>query len=695
MPSARGSANVADSRRFPVGRQLRPIATALLACGLATPGFAAVEEIVVTASRVEQELSEVPLAVSVVGRDEIQHRQLLALDESLLRVPGLYFSNRYNYSRDLRIAIRGFGARANFGVRGIEVNVDGIPSTAADGQTSLDDLDLASVERVEVIRGPASALYGAAAGGVINIFTEEPPETPFAEARVGFGNYGFERHTLKAGGQYGNLGVFLNGSYMNYQGYRDHSRVEHGTVNAKLRYEFPDESRGLLIVRAADSPIADDSGGLTAAEVAADRRQARLRNVELDAGEAVKEQKLAFAWEKDWDDHALRLRSYFNWRDFDAKLPLTPALGNGVVHFDRFFAGGGFQYSNATPLFGLESRVTIGLDVDGMTDDRQRWLNVNGTRGALGFDQDEIARNVGVFLQHELALTERLRVQSGVRYDHVRYEVEDRFLANGDQSAQLKFDEVSPFVGVSVDAAEWLTLYANYATSFETPTFTELANPADNGTLGGFANVAAQRANGFEIGAKALLAERVRVELAFYDMEVEDEVTTVTNVAGRAFFNNADTDRRGVELGVAAELLPGLTLAGAYTFTDLEFETFVSNPAAEGRTLPGVPRHSGYAELAYAHDSGFFAKWDWSHIGALFADNLNATRIAAYDVSSLVVGWDVPFGSWTVTPSFGVNNLFDERYHQEIRIEDSTQRYFEPAPNLNYYGGVRVRFEFE
>jgi iron complex outermembrane receptor protein len=673
--------------------RLRCVALAL-ALAQTSGARAEVEEIVVTASRVEQELTEIPLAVSVVDRDAIQRRQMLSLDESLLRVPGLYFSNRYNYSRDLRIAIRGFGARANFGVRGLEVSVDGIPSTAADGQTALDDLDLASIDRVEVVRGPASALYGASAGGVISIFTESGPETPFVEAGVSFGNYGFERHTLKAGGQAGQLGYLINASYLNYQGYRAHSRVEHGTLSGKLRYEFADGSVGELIVRAADSPTADDAGGLLLAEAQADRRQARLRNVQLDAGEAVKEQKLGLTWQKDWDEHALRLRSYANWRDFDAKLPLLPALGTGIVHFDRVFAGGGAQYSNATPLFGLGSRVTVGVDVEAMTDDRQRWPNVNGSPGALAFDQEEIAHNVGIYLQHELALGERLRVQSGVRYDHIRYEVQDHFGANGDQSAELKFDEVSPFVGVSFDALDALTLYANYATSFETPTFTEFANPADSGSAGGFANVAAQRGQGFELGAKGVVADRVRYELTYYSTEVEDEVTTITNVAGRAFFNNADTDRRGVELGLGAELATGLVLSAAYTYSDLEFERFPSVPLAEGRRLPGVPKHAAYVELAYAHESGFFAKWDWSRVGALFADNQNTTRIAAYDLSSLVFGWDIPVSEWTLTPSFGVNNLFDERYHQEIRIEDSTSRYYEPAPARNYYGGLRVRVEF-
>ena len=673
----------------------RTHALVLIALGALCGQAAALEEITVKATRVSRDPLTIPMAVSTIDREDIQRRQMLGLDESMSRVPGMFFSNRYNFSRDLRISIRGFGSRANFGVRGLKVYVDGIPSTAADGQTSLDDLDLSNVDRVEVIRGPSSALYGASAGGVINIYTQDGTAQPFAEAGVMQGEYDFGRYQFKTGGEVGRLNYFVNGSYMDYDGFRDNSRVEHGVVNSKLRYTFNDGSVGQFIVRAADSPQADDSGGLTAAEVAADRRQARARNVQLEAGESVKEQKVAWSWDKSFDVHQLTLRNYYNWRDFDAKLPLTPALGTGIVHFDRFFFGGGGQYSNSTAVFGHGNRVTLGVDVDSMTDDRQRFNNLNGDRGPLAFDQDEIADTVGVFLQNEFALTEQVNLQAGLRYDHIKYEVDDRFSANGDQSAEIKFNEINPMFGIAYSPLTALNVYANYATSFETPTFTELADPAENGTLGGFANVAAQRAEGWEIGLKGILQERVRYDFAYYNTVVEDEVTTVTNIAGRAFFNNADTDRQGVEISVLAELLEGLELTTTYTYTDLEFDRFVSNAAAEGRTLPGVPRHYAYVELAYTHSSGAWVKWDLAHVGSLYADNVNAVKIGSYEVSSLVFGRDFRFGKVTLSPNVGINNLFDEKYNQDIRIEDSTRRYYDPAPDFNVFGGIRLRYDFD
>lgn len=652
----------------------------------------AIEETVVTATRVERNSLSIPFAISTVSGDDVQRRQLLGLDESMARVPGVYITNRYNYSRDLRISIRGFGARSNFGVRGIKVFVDGIPSTAPDGQTALDGLDLANVSRIEVIRGPAAALYGASAGGVINIFTEDGPAIPFAEVGVARGSYDFGRYQFKAGGENGRFNYFINGSYLDYDGFRRNSDIEHGTLNGKFRYTFSDGSVGQLIVRAADAPTELDAGGLDAAMVAADRGGTRAQNIQFDAGEEVDDQRVAWSWDKVFGVHSFSLRNYYNWRDFYARLPFA---AGGTTTFERFFYGGGGQYSNASALGSFANRVTLGVDVDHMTDDRRRFDNLNGQQGSLGFEQDEEADTVGVYVQEEFALHEQVDLQAGLRYDHVKLAIDDRFLANGDQSAALEFNEINWMVGAVWGPMEALNVYANYATAFETPTFTELANPAQAGTLGGFANVAAQRTRGYELGLKGIVLKRLRYDIAYYDMRVEDEVTTVANVNGRAFFNNADTDRNGVELGLVADLVPGLAATLAYTYTDLEFVRFPSTVAAEGNTLPGVPRHYTYVELDYRHPAGLFVKWDWAFAGGVYADNLNLTRVDSYDVSTVVAGYDYRIGRFTLSPSFGVNNLFNDKYNTDIRIEDTFSRYFEPAPGRNIFGIFRVRYDFD
>ena len=364
------------------------------ACGAAASEPAddaslAMEELVVSATRTIRAVREVPAAVSVVGREDIQlGRQQLGLDEALGRVPGLFAQNRYNFAQDLRLSIRGFGARANFGIRGLKLIADGIPGTTADGQSGVDDVDLSSLDRIEVIRGPSSSLYGASSGGVINLMTLDGPERPFVEAGVTLGEYDQQRYQLKAGGQTGRLNYLASASHLAYDGYREHARVKSTIFNSKLRYEIDSDSDLTLIVNLVDSPTADDSGGITQAQVEDDPRQAQPRNVSSNAGESLDQQKLGIIYDRALDDrNEITLRNYYVWRDFQAFLPIGTHIpfvaDDGVVEFDRFFWGGGIQWRFADSLFGRPFQMSAGLDADIQEDDRQRYLNEAGVKGDL------------------------------------------------------------------------------------------------------------------------------------------------------------------------------------------------------------------------------------------------------------------------------------------------------------------------
>jgi iron complex outermembrane receptor protein len=165
-----------------------------------------IEELTVTATRAPKEITRVPAAVSSLGKSTIQlGRQQLSLAESLQRVPGVFLQNRTNFAQDLRISIRGFGARSSFGIRGIRLVVDGIPATLPDGQAQVDNIDLGASKRIDVLRGPSSSLYGPASGGVILIESETGPEDPFLSARVAAGSYGNQKVQAKSGGLMGAL----------------------------------------------------------------------------------------------------------------------------------------------------------------------------------------------------------------------------------------------------------------------------------------------------------------------------------------------------------------------------------------------------------------------------------------------------------------------------------------------------------
>ena len=660
----------------------------------APPPTIRLEPVTVTSRRIEEDADRVPAAVTVVERDDIrQGRPQVGLDESLARVPGLFVQNPDNFAQDLRISSRGFGARANFGIRGIRMYVDGIPITLPDGQTTVDSVDIGAMERIEVMRGPSSSLYGPSSGGVIQILTQDGPEQPFVEGRVSVGEFSLEKYQLRAGGQARALNYFLNLSYLDFDGYRDHSETRTGMLNAKLRYDIDETSDVSLIFNATDSPKADDPGALTRAEERRDRRQASARNLLFDAGEELDQQRLGLVYNKSFGEHhALTVRNYYVWRDFGNRLPF---LSGGSVDLERFFLGGGLQYAYTGEVVDRVLRLVLGFDADAQLDDRRRFDKLYGERGRLSLAQDEDVTAYGAYLQGQLELGWELLLTAGVRLDRVKFDVDDGFLADGDDSGSRTFDEASPSLGLVWSPLAWLNLYGSFSTSFETPTTTEFANP----TGGGFnPDLTSATAMNFELGAKGLLPGRLRYELAVFRVKVDDELVPfeLPGQSGRSFFRNAgESTRDGVELGLSVEPLPGLLGSLSYTWSDFRYDRY-STPGGvfDGNRIPGVPSHRLFLEAAYRHTSGFYAMWDVQFVDGFYADDANTVRTNDYWVSNIRIGHRFRFGNVEIEPFAGVKNLFDNRYDANVRINAFGGRYFEPAPDRNFHGGLRLRYDF-
>ena len=655
------------------------------------------DEIIVNATRMEKRINQVPAAISAISKRDIQlGRQQVGLDESLAAVPGLFMQDRYNFAQDLRIAIRGFGARSNFGIRGIKIIVDGIPESLPDGQGQSDGIDLGSVEQIEVIRGPSSSLYGNASGGVINITSERGPVEPFLEARLSGGEYGFQKFQIKAGGNSGRLNYLVNLSDMKFDGYREHSETENTLLNARFVFAIDDQSEFGVVFNATDQPIANDPGGIDLIQAESAPTTARQQNLDFDAGETLDQQRVGLSYKRSYGEHhEIRLRNYYVRRDFANRLPFT---GGGAVAFDRSFVGGGASYSYGAELWGKPNRFIIGADVDRQDDDRQRFDNNSGVLGAPTLDQNELVNSIGIFAQNEITLNDRLALTVGVRYDEVEFEVEDRFLADGDDSGKRSLSEVSPMIGISYSAFDSASIYGTISTAFETPTTTELANP--NGTGGFNPTVDPQLATNYEVGVRGTIAERHSYELSLFSIDVEDELIPfeLASQPGRDFFSNAGKSKReGAEVSFISQPLDSLRFSIAYTYSNFEFVQFLDDNGNDfsGNALPGIPDNLFRAEIAYTHTSGFYSTVDVLNVGDFFVNNANSTINESYRVVNLRAGLDdLEFGRWVLSPFVGINNLTDEAYSANIRINAFGGRYFEPAPDRHWYGGVAIRYNF-
>lgn len=652
--------------------------------------------VVVTATRNETPLTEVPASVSVVDEGDIQlGQQTIGLDESLNRVPGVFIQNSFNFAQDQRLSIRGFGTRSAFGVRELKVMVDGLPETSPDGQTEFDNVDLGAVRRIEVLRGPASSLYGNASGGVLNITTEDGPARPFSEIRTIGGSYGLLKTQAKIGGQVGKLNFFFNTSYFYLDGYRDNSRAKAVVFTGKVRYAINANSDLTTILNFTDSPLAQDPGALITAEIKRNRRQARALNVTLDNGESVTQGKLGFVYRNEFaPGHEITVTQYTMFRQFGAKLPVLPSAGGGVVVFDRFGIGGGVKYSWDANFGGFRNRFMVGVDTQYQIDNRRRFNNNNGKSGNLRFHQDEEVQSVGPFIRNEFYLTENLILSAGLRYDNIRFTVSDYFLRDGNQSGTRTFDQISPMGGILYNPLPWLTLYANVSTAFQVPTTTEFANPNEIGGLN--PDIDPQKAINYEVGTRGTLWNRLRYEGSFFWITLDDELVQFQGASGRTFFRNAGrSTRRGIETSFQLPITDELGWTFSYTYLDAQYDRYtIQSGRLDGNDEPGIAPHQLFTELFYTHKSGLYGAVNALFVDRYYADDTNLNHNSSYTVINARIGYELQLGRGRISPFVGFNNMGGEHYNGLVRLNAVGRRFFEPSPSFNVYGGVAIAYEF-
>ncbi|PRP68143.1 TonB-dependent receptor family protein [Nonlabens agnitus] len=617
-----------------------------------------------------------------------QRLQQLSFNEYLEGIPGLFILSPNNFSQDLRISLRGFGARSAFGIRGIKIVVDGIPETTPDGQGQLDNLTLGIIDELQVLRGPASLLYGNASGGVINIKTIREIDSSFVQAGSTIGNYNMFKWDLLSGVKHNNGATIISLSRTTTDGYREHAAFETNQLNIRSSFNLKGSSSLDFQLNYTDSPVALDAGGLTIEEVNLDRRQARTQNVEFDSREQVRQLKTGVSFSKSWNQIGFQSYGFYSYRDFDNNLPFE---SGGQVELYRNYYGQGSYLTYETLGKNSTNKIQLGYALAFQADQRQRFDNLNGVRGSSDFNQLESFNSYGFYLIDNLEFS-NWNLQGGLRYDINTLKAEDRTVAANNSKQNL--NSWSGSLGVTYELPNSNYLYGNVSTSFETPALTELSsNP--NGATGFNENLDPQRAINYEVGFKNS-ASKLRWNAALFYIRTSDDLVPfeIAQFPNRTFYRNAgSTNRYGLELSGEMLLLQSVTLNGSYTFSQFEYDEYtLDQNDLSGNLLPGIPKHTAALGLTYQATNQLTIQWNNTYRGSLFADDANATQVEDAIISNINLGYPIEFNGVNLTLRTGVNNLFDTQYFDNIRINAFGNRYYEPAPGINFYTGLNLRF---
>ncbi|ELH1811607.1 TonB-dependent receptor [Salmonella enterica] len=669
------------------------------------------QTMIVTATPQTVSELDTPAAVSVIeGEDMRLATPRVNLSETLTSVPGLQVQNRQNYAQDLQISIRGFGSRSAFGVRGIRLYVDGIPATMPDGQGQISNIDINSIQDVEVLRGPFSALYGNASGGVINVTTETG-----IEASSYYGSYGSWRYGLKATGamgdgtQPGDVDYTVSTTRFTTHGYRDHSGARKNLANAKLGVRLDDVSKLSLIFNSVDIK-ADDPGGLTESEWKADPQQAP-RAEQYNTRKTIKQTQAGLRYERQLsaqDDISVMAyageRETTQYQSIPLVAQLKPAQAGGVITLQRHYQGIDSRWTHRGEL-GVPVTFTGGLNYENMSENRKGYNNFRlnngppefGHKGDLRRDERNLMWNVDPYLQTQWQLTQKLSLDAGVRYSSVWFDSNDHYIApgNGDDSGDASYHHWLPAGSLKYALTDAWNLYLAAGRGFETPTINELSYRAD-GQSGFNFDLKPSTNDTVEVGSKTRIGNGL-LTAALFQTDTDDEIVVASSMGGRTTYKNAGkTRRQGAELALDQRFAGDWRVKASWTWLDATYRSNVcQGQNCDGNRMPGIARNMGFASLGFIPDEGWYAGTDVRYMGDIMANDENTAKAPSYTVVGLNTGYKFNYSQLTVDIFGRVDNLFDKEYIGSVIVNESNGRYYEPAPGRNYGVGINLAWQFE
>jgi iron complex outermembrane receptor protein len=670
----------------------------------------ALDEAVVTATRTERASAEVPAGVTAVTKEDIKNIRMFGMKEALEGISGVQ-SETKNGGYDSRLIIRGAGLKARYGVREIMVLLDGVPITDPDGLSRFDFIDTQLVERIDVLKGPNSTLYGAnAAGGVVNIITRNPFEETTG-GRIGYGSENTRMYNAMYGNKFGNTSFSISGSRRSTDSWRKWNKFDSNQATVKVGTVLDEKTTVEAAVNYSEANI-QLPGTLTAQQFEQDISQL-TEDPFRNSGRYSHAFFSSISMKKEMGGIELKPTLYF--QKWDHYHPVTGFINDGGANI----FGVDVQTDIKHSLAGANALFTAGISgqLDDMDGKKYAYGDYQGSdghsagsieytlsdaRGELSEIDDDTTTKVGVYIQESVRPSERWVVDLGVRYDRVNFDLNEQTFLDFSYSSytyssseslfvkDMSFDAVSPRFGAVYKLADAYHVYGNVSSGFQTPQTSELATNAD---------LKPSRTYNYETGLKGRYAGGHSFNLALFYIDVRDDIVQSIGEGNVSTYSNAGkTRKKGVEFDGRVQAAEGLFLGGTYTYSDFRFAEFME-PVRQGGSyeytdrsgnrLPYIPMNQYSIYTMYKHPSGFKGKIDTTTWGEYFVDNANSEKYKGYGlITSVLVGYEKK----NLDVAFDVSNVLDKKYAMEVTKSTSGDLQYRPGAPITWMAKVSYYF---
>lgn len=666
------------------------------------------DEIVVSASGYEQKILDTAASINVVNRNQIQNGQAMDnLAEPLNRVPGIFALNRQNYAQDLQISSRGFGANSTFGTRGIKIFVDNIPGTVADGQGQISHIDLPSTERIEVMRGPYSVLYGNSSGGVISIFTQDGGPNKGVEPYFEVGSYSQRKAGVKASGIYRDTNYLLDVGDFHTNGYREHSVADRFNANSKLKFKMGGDTIVTFIANNVNLS-AQDPLGLTSSQLAANPKQAGNSAISQNTRKSVLQSQTGATIDTRVDqENQLLFTPYYGQRHVTQFLA---AQSNGVIDLKRNFYGMDSKWVHKSQMLEMPFTLVGGVDMNENDDQRMTYQNNGGVQGALGQNYRMSAKNFDQYSHLDWRLLERLSLNMGARNSTTTLSsISNSPALSNTSSGSNTYQALTSMMSLQYFLTELSNVYVSYGSSFDTPTLNQVTYNS-NFSSSNF-GLSAATTKQLEVGFKSKVSKSAQVNVALFNANTTNDIVVGASSFGRTAFTNAPkTNRQGMELGSQFKLPYDFEMNLAYTWLNATVKEAYSytyqatgiptttNVVLSGNRIPGVPNQGLFSELLWVKpNKSMEAAVEARVNGSMAVNDINSLSMAnGYAVMNIrgVLRQELS-GGWSSSQFFRVNNILDRSYVGSVIVNQASSQFYEAAPGRNWIIGGNASYQFK